>query len=292
MTPLDAALPPEQQPPQGRGSYVIRLLATAEELAPCTALQKLVWGYADLDVVPVNELVSVAKAGGIVLGAFAEPGAAQGGRPGAPGGLVGFCFGLLAREPATGRLYHFSRMLAVHPAWRGAGLGTALKQAQRAAALAQGLDTMRWTFDPLRADNAAFNLARLGAVGVAYHRDLYGAATSSPLHLAGTDRLEVRWRLDRERPALSSPGTGRMPGGGGAGTALWCVPVPAEVEALAARGREAVRAERLRLRAAIEQALARGLVAVGFVRRGETGPDGQPGPAYLFGPDPFAEPVP
>ncbi|RME70160.1 MAG: GNAT family N-acetyltransferase, partial [Planctomycetota bacterium] len=171
----------------------IEPLATPGAMQACVRLQRLAWGYADLDVVPVNELLSVARSGGIVLGAFTEEDGAR--------RCVGFCFGLLGRDPDTGELYHASRMLAVDPAWRGRGVGRRLKRAQREHARAQGLRSMRWTFDPLQLGNAWLNLEVLGAVGVRYHRDLFGPATSSPLHAVGTDRLEVHWSLeDEQRP--------------------------------------------------------------------------------------------
>ncbi len=175
----------------------IRPIARIEEYRACEALQKRAFGYADIDVVPKNELISIAHAGGLVLGAF------EGGE------LVGFVFGILGRDSATGALYHASRMVAVDPAHRRRGVAHALKLAQRDAALAQGLAEMRWTFDPLAAANAHLNLHRLGAVATAYLRDFFGP-TTSPLHAHGTDRLLVRWRLDlprREAP----PGAERIP---------------------------------------------------------------------------------
>ena len=58
-----------------------------------------------------------------------------------------------------------SHMLATVPEWQSRGVGFALKLAQRAAALDAGFDDVRWTYDPLLARNAWFNLTKLGRDG-------------------------------------------------------------------------------------------------------------------------------
>ena len=58
---------------------------------------------------------------------------------------------------------------------RGSSVGFALKQHQRAWALQRGLSRITWTFDPLVRRNAYFNLVKLGATAVAFHRDFYGS---------------------------------------------------------------------------------------------------------------------
>jgi predicted GNAT superfamily acetyltransferase len=58
---------------------------------------------------------------------------------------------------------------------------------------------MLWTYDPLVARNAHFNINRLGARPVEYVIDMYGSATGSALHGAlPTDRFVVSWDLMRE----------------------------------------------------------------------------------------------
>jgi predicted GNAT superfamily acetyltransferase len=82
-------------------------------------------------------------------------------------------------------------MLGVRASARNLGLGRRLKEYQRDAMRAIGVKRIVWTFDPLMAKNAYFNLNRLGARVVEYVPDMYGT-TSSPLHLGmPTDRLIV-----------------------------------------------------------------------------------------------------
>ncbi len=114
----------------------------------------------------------------------------------AKGELVGFVFGFLGFE---GGLHLHSHMLGVLPEWQQRGVGYALKLAQRAACLDRGLDEVRWTFDPLIARNARFNLAKLGAVAARVLIDFYGEMPDRVNRGDRSDRFEVVWRLRSER---------------------------------------------------------------------------------------------
>ena len=74
-------------------------------------------------------------------------------------------------------VYLYSVVAGVHPGHQAGQVGFALKQHQRAWALARDLDLITWTFDPLVRRNAYFNLAKLGAEVTGYHEDFYG-----PMH--------------------------------------------------------------------------------------------------------------
>jgi predicted GNAT superfamily acetyltransferase len=171
---------------QDQPEALLRPLAGPAELKACEALQKRAWNFSDLDVISTPQLAAAQKVGGLVLGAF-DPSSR----------LIGFCYGFLGRY--WDRLLHYSQMLAVEPEHRGRGLGLRLKRYQRERALAQGLDCMAWTFDPLEARNAGLNLRRLGAIGVGYVVDFYGATTSSLHAGTATDRVMVRWDLGSAR---------------------------------------------------------------------------------------------
>jgi len=144
-------------------------------------LQELVWGGDYRAVVPAHMLYIVATSGGIVLGAYVD------------GQLAGFVLGLLAQR--DGRLYHASHMLGIHPDHQGGGIGAALKWQQRERALAQGLDLMTWTFDPLEARNAHFNLHKLGVISRTYLENVYGDMADRLNQGLPSDRLYVEWSL-------------------------------------------------------------------------------------------------
>ena len=163
----------------------IRELESVEDLRKALAVEREVWQPDDADVTPLTLAVATRAAGAMWLGAFDGP------------RLIGFAFALPSID--HGRCGFHSHMLGVPEAYRGKGVGKFLKIAQRQRALALGVKTMTWTFDPLRAPNAHFNFSKLGVTSNDYRIDFYGPRTSSPLHVNGTDRLWLTWEMDEPR---------------------------------------------------------------------------------------------
>lgn len=95
-------------------------------------------------------------------------------------------------------LHVHSHMLAAMPDRRHRGVGYALKLAQRAQALEQGINVVRWTFDPLIARNAHLNLNKLGVVADRFDRNHYGDMPDAINAGDRSDRFMVRWDLERE----------------------------------------------------------------------------------------------
>ena len=75
---------------------------------------------------------------------------------------VGFVLGWAGVDEEG--LHVHSHMVATVPDRRHAGVGYALKLAQRAQALEQGIHLVRWTFDPMVARNAWLNFGKLGTL--------------------------------------------------------------------------------------------------------------------------------
>ena len=163
---------------------VLRDITKIVELREVEQLQKDVWGVADLEVFPSLALIPMIEVGGMLVGAFDQD------------RMVGFVFGFPGREQGKAILH--SDMLAVKAEYRRHGLGYKLKLAQRERALAAGIDTITWTFDPLQARNARLNFGKLGVISDSYRVDYYGETTSF-LHQTGTDRLWVTWQLNSDR---------------------------------------------------------------------------------------------
>ena len=163
----------------------VRPLKTLREFQECERIQEEVWGAPGVTA----EVISVAaKYGGAVLGAF------SGGR------MAGFLFAILARR--RGRLIHWSHMMAVREGFRDRGLGFKMKLAHRKHALAAGIKSICWTFDPLQSRNAALNVARLGATIEEYLPDCYGRFPSAIERGLASDRFVVNWKI-------ASPGVER-----------------------------------------------------------------------------------
>ena len=162
----------------------IRELSSLQDYADCVALQAETWGTGFSERVPTAILRVSQMIGGVAAGAFDESGR-----------MVGFVFGMTGVHDRE--LVHWSDMLAVREELRGQGIGERLKQYQRDKVLALGVKSMLWTYDPLQAKNAHFNINHLGALPVEYVEDMYGSHTGSLLHgTLPTDRFIVRWNLD------------------------------------------------------------------------------------------------
>jgi predicted GNAT superfamily acetyltransferase len=168
------------------GRETIRQLTSNQEFADAVKLQKTIWGFDEIDLLPVRLFVTASKIGGHSFGAY------DGDR------MVGFCVAIPGIKPGA-KSYLHSHMLGVTREYRDAGLGRKLKLAQRDDAIKQGIDLIEWTFDPLEIKNAFFNIERLGAVVRRFVLNQYGI-TSSPLN-AGlpTDRCYAEWWLKSDR---------------------------------------------------------------------------------------------
>lgn len=162
-----------------------RELTGFDELMACEAIEQEVWGLPERELLPASHLVAAVHAGGVLIGAF----------DGAK--LIGFVYGFPAHRPEwQPSLGQHSHMVAVLPAYRGQGVGRRLKWLQRAWCLRRGITWMTWTFDPLQAKNAKLNLEHLGAVGLEYRINEYGAMSGRLNAGLPSDRLLALWRLD------------------------------------------------------------------------------------------------
>ena len=171
---------------QGAGMINIRPLSEREDLKSAVRLQRQIWGFEDVDLIPLRLFVVASKVGGQVYGAF----------DGAQ--LIGFCMAIPGLKPG-GKTYLHSHMLGVLAEYRNTGVGRTLKLTQRDDALARGIDLIEWTFDPLEIKNAFFNMERLGAIVRRYVPNQYGT-TSSPLHGGlPTDRCIAEWWISSPR---------------------------------------------------------------------------------------------
>jgi predicted GNAT superfamily acetyltransferase len=166
-------------------SILIRKCQSLDEMRACVALQKEVWNFADIELVPLRIFVVGEKIGGQVIGAFEN------------NELVGFAFAIPAVRNRHSFLY--SHMLAVRKQYRNSGLGRRLKLFQRDDALARGFELMEWTFDPLEIKNAYLNIEKLGAIVRRYTVNQYGITTSPLQGGLPTDRLVAEWWLKSKR---------------------------------------------------------------------------------------------
>ena len=244
-------------------ALTIRECVSVEELDACVRLQREAFGLPDLELSPRRHLVVARAAGGWVLGAFDGD------------ALVGFVLHLAAARGAE--VIGYSHMMAVAPGQQNRGVGARLKWAQREHALAEGRRLIRWTWEPMRARNAHFNLNRLGVVVRAYAADFYGTDYAATPEEQGarrglaSDRLSAEWEL--RSPRVEALARGQQPASPGAPAAA--VEIPPDWNALVRQDPAAARRELLRAREGFQRAFADGLVCAGFERHDAR-------PRYLF----------
>jgi predicted GNAT superfamily acetyltransferase len=224
----------------------IRALTARAELEEAVRLQKTIWGFAEMELLPVRLFVVATKVGGQVFGAFDGP------------AMIGFLLAIPGLKPG-GEFYLHSHMMGVLPEYRNQRVGRMLKFRQRDDALARGIPLVEWTFDPLEIKNAFFNIERLGAVVKRYVLNQYGTTTS---HLHGglpTDRCVAEWHLDspRVQAVITGVQRQRLP-------VEVRIPVPAEIEELRKTDPARAREMQQKISNTFQEAFERGLTCIGF----------------------------
>ena len=237
----------------------IRECTTIEEYDECVRLQREAFSLPELEITPRRHLIVSRRAGGWTLGAFEN------------NRLLGFVLHLIAvREQQE--IIGYSHMMAVAKSAQNKGIGARLKWAQRERALAEGRSYIKWTWDPMQARNAHFNLNRLGVLVRSYGVNLYGTDYLTFKHeqaergtAIDSDRLFAEWELLKPRVAELAAGRASELQASPAAEIL----IPPDWQALVASDARRARREQLRVRAEFEQAFASGLVCAGFRRDAE-----------------------
>lgn len=232
------------------------------EMSRCCGLYRAVMGLGPADgSINPRLLTAVQCNGGHVVGAFLGP------------QLVGFAYSFLGRDPAQpAALYQYSALAVVAEGMRDRGIGRRLKLAQRERCLADGIERMRWAYDPFKTRNAHVNLDVLGGEVIAFAPAMYGAHGFGADRDDDSDRFIVEWPLARIGPAAAWP----VPEASGwrAGRVLTegehvLIAVPSQWERRRADlGTAAAAALRREVRASFAKALASGRVGVSCVRVG------------------------
>jgi predicted GNAT superfamily acetyltransferase len=256
------------------GQLTVTDLHELTEQQAAAELLRRVWGARSPDqLINVATLRALAHSGNYVVGGYRA------------GRLIAVSVAFLGLDDqGVGHLH--SHITGVDRTGQSAGVGYALKQHQRAWALARGIPAVRWTFDPLVRRNAYFNLHKLGASASEYLPDFYGAMDDGVNTGDTTDRLYISWEL--ASPAATAAARGRVPdvdprAGGAAvlldrvddepvaqpadGTTL-LVAMPTDIEALRARDLSAGLRWRRAVREALGAAFTRGYVVRDVTRDG------------------------
>lgn len=270
VTNLIAADPHADRAANAAG-VTVRELVTIDELAAVCRLFQDIWRPPPGSPLATTELLrALTKAGNYLAGAYEAD------------RLVGACVGFFG-APADGTMH--SHIAGVDPAVAGRSVGFALKLHQRAWALRRGVGAIAWTFDPLVARNAYFNLAKLGATATEYLPDFYGGMADEVNGGDETDRLLVHWALGAPMVVAACAGRpfvvlhddaavalGRTPSGapevGTLEAPTLLVAVPTDVAALRAADPDLAKEWRVAVRDVLGGLLAAGARVAGFDRAG------------------------
>ncbi|MFC4852312.1 GNAT family N-acetyltransferase [Actinophytocola glycyrrhizae] len=247
----------------GAAGVTVRELTAIDDFAAVCTLFQGIWRTDPASPLVTTELLrALTKAGNYLAGAFDGP------------TLVGACVGFFG-APADGIMH--SHIAGVSAAAAGRHVGHALKLHQRAWALRRGVTAIEWTFDPLVARNAWFNLGKLGATATEYLPDFYGGMHDLVNGGDDTDRLLVRWDLDHPTEFAGAPGhavvaLGRTAAGapepGTTTGATLLVAVPSDIAAVRAAAPGRAREWRVAVRDVLGGLLADGARVAGFDRAG------------------------
>lgn len=235
----------------------IRECTTTEEFDRCVALQREAFGLPDLELSPRRHLIVSRQAGGWTLGAFVAD------------RMVGFVHHLTGVR-GNNEIFGYSHVMAVAKDYQNKGVGARLKWAQRERALREGRKLIKWTWDPMMARNAHFNLNRLGATVETYLENFYGidyGADQPQDDRPGlpSDRLSATWNIDSPRVhALAQSAESPF-----AGKRVATIAIPNDFPALVNRDVQQARAEQARVREEFKRAFADRLICGGFEKGSE-----------------------
>jgi predicted GNAT superfamily acetyltransferase len=218
-------------------SLRIRELTTVEQVVEASAVFDEVWP-GERSTMPANILRALEHSGNYVVGLY------DGDR------MIGASAAFFG--PPSSRSMH-SHITGVLPGHQGRGVGRMLKNHQRDWAIARDVGHITWTFDPLIARNAHFNLRVLGARTAEYLVNQYGDMADDVNRGDASDRLLVSWAL--AAPPVPTPGASEVRAS---------VSIPADIERLRQEAPAEAASWRLTVREQLLGHLASGLVIGGF----------------------------
>ena len=235
---------------------LIRECTTIQEFDTCINLQREAFGLPDIEITPRRHLIVSRQAGGWTLGAFVAD------------RMVGFVHHLAAVR-SDNEIFGYSHMMAVARAYQNKGVGARLKWAQRERAIAEGRRYIKWTWDPMQARNAHFNLNRLGVVVDTYADNFYGVDYNADPQQAledrpglQSDRLFGNWYLTSSRvESLSRGEPAHDPG-----ETVASIAIPADWSIMTRTDVKKAREEQERVRSQFKSAFNEGLVCAAFKR--------------------------
>ena len=243
--------------PESIAEIHIKECSTIDELQRCVDLQREVFALPEIEISPVRHFIVTRNAGGFTLGAFDRD------------ELVGFVLSIPAY--LRGQRAFYSHMTAVKKPYQSSGIGGRLKWAQRERSLAEGVRFIKWTFEPVKARNAYFNLEKLGAVVREYQENFYGVDYATAPEMGdgiglASDRLFAEWELESEKVESLADQRSYVR----SVPAAREIAIPSDWYGLVKADPGAALTEQLRIRGEFQSSFSAGLVCRGFKRDEES----------------------
>lgn len=269
----------------------VRAIGSPQECEAAAALMCEVWHVPPGgSIVDANTMVALAHSGNYVAAAYSRRPHPSGHRAQTADretmieeaireGMIGVALGWFAAELGRrpGAAVH-SHIAGVRPGLASKGVGFALKLDQRRWCLERGVGLITWTFDPLVARNAHFNIARLGVAIGNYRVNQYGTMRDGLNTGQQSDRVLCTWDITApvggralvdlpDAPLViaaesdGGPSAVRLPS---AGPGACRVAIPIDAESLTRADPDAHSRWRLAVRTAFTGLLDTGWSVVGF----------------------------
>lgn len=258
--------------------FAVRDLTKYDEFLQVREVQQQIWGFTQGEGLYPPMLKTASENGGTIIGAF------DGGQ------LIGFLFGFLGLHTDR-RLKLCSQTMGILPEYRNKGVAATLKWAQRERVLANEIDLITWTYDPLEAPNARLNVHTLGGVVRVYKQNIYGENFGALSKGLATDRFLVEWWIAAERVQQRHDRIAVEPIGVDSPIANACsgvtgdrhitaidlnldapivrVEIPNDLQAIKKTNMALAQEWRMKTRELFEAYFARGYEVIDFVRAGE-----------------------
>jgi len=246
-----------------------RVLTENADLEAASHLEAVIWGWDVQFASPTNVMRVTALKGGLVLCAYDGE------------TMIGMSWAFPAR--CDGKWVLWSHVAGVLPEYRRSRVGAGIKWGQRVWALENGYEQIRWTFDPLQAGNANFNLRVLGAMTHKIMENVYGVYDDALNPGLPTDRFETVWKLNDARverlangEVISAPqmpehtlleyAEDRLQTGTTPAAAMLRAEIPANFSQLGRENPTLAREWQMALRLSLADAFARGYAVTDFIR--------------------------
>ncbi|RMG45006.1 MAG: GNAT family N-acetyltransferase [Candidatus Dadabacteria bacterium] len=161
--------------------FNIRQLKDPSSLRGIEKLQKEIWGFSDIAVVPDHLLIALSH-----ISCGAAHVAYYGDKP------VGFALSIITQRSASDKII-YSHMLGVVKEFRNRSIATNLKMAQKKYAQENNISKITWTFDPLMTAAARVCFGKLGVKVTGFYKNFYENLRDTLSSDSSTDRFMVEW---------------------------------------------------------------------------------------------------